>query len=125
MTMIRYAMAAALALAASPAFAGQEHSRKEIRLINDSAAALQSTHPELSSKLKGYAAQEKGESDRVETDRPEDIQMLRDSAAALESVKPSLARGLRRLASKEETEHHGPVKIKPAERKPAESPTGY
>lgn len=125
MTTMRFALAAVLALAALPAFAGHEHSRKEIRLLNDSAAALQSTHPELSSKLKSYASIEKGESDRSVTDRPEDIQMLRDCAAALESKKPSLARDLRRLASKEEGERRLPIKIKPAERAPAESPTGY
>ena len=90
---------------------GGEHSKKEMKLLKDSAAALQTSNPALAGKLKSYATKEAGEkeeteSKEAETDEKQDVQMLRDSAAALKTTRPDLAKGLRRYAEKEEKERH-------------------
>lgn len=103
--------AVALLLPAAQAFAdgGREHGKKEIKLLNDSAAALSSTHPDLSKRLKQYASKESGEkeeneSEQAETSAKDDINMLRESADALEKSRPDLCKGLNQYAKKEERE---------------------
>lgn len=100
---------AALLLPAAQAFAGGEHSKKEIKLLKDSAAALSSSNPDLSNQLTKYASKEAGEkeeteSEQAETSDKQDLKMLRDAASALKESHPDLSKGLRKYASKEERE---------------------
>ncbi len=96
------------------AYAGAaEHSKKDIKMLNHAAAALQSTNPDLSARLKQYAVKESGEKEEGGRESSEmgqsqdDIQMLRDSAAALETSNPRLSKDLQKFADKEAREHKG------------------
>jgi len=102
-------IAAALLLPATQALADGEHSKKEIKLLNDSAAALTSSNPDLSNQLRDFASKESGEteeneSEQAETSGKEDIKMLRSAADALEKSRPDLCKGLNNYAKKEERE---------------------
>ena len=83
-----------LALALMPAGArahDRTHSRSEIKLLKDSAAALEPTNPELADRLKECAAKgslkkdaaEAAEDERSEKAEKSEAQLFRDSAAAL------------------------------------------
>jgi hypothetical protein len=101
---------ALVAVAVMPALAAHmEHGKKEIKLLKDSAAALSSISPDLSGRLKEYAAKEteeteKSEAARSESSAKDDIKLLKDSAAALKSTRPDLAKGLKKFADKESRE---------------------
>lgn len=102
-------------LPAAQAFADKgEHSKKDIKLLNDSSAALASINPGLSEKLQKYASKESTEMESREAEKAEagkgeksekkDIKMLRDAAKALKPSRPDLAKGLDRYAAKEQKE---------------------
>ena len=103
-------IAAALLLPAAQALAdGGEHSKKEIKLLKDSAAALSSTNPDLSKRLKTYASKEAGEKEETkgqeaETSDKDDINMLKEASSALKTSRPDLSKGLQKFAAKEERE---------------------
>lgn len=103
--------AAALLLPATQAFAdgGRELSKKEIKLLKESSAALSSSNPDLSKRLSEYALKEsnekeENENEQAETSEKQDIKMLNDAAAALKDSRPDLSKGLKKYASKEERE---------------------
>jgi hypothetical protein len=123
-----------LALALIPAGAqahDRAHSKSEIKLLKDSAAALAPTDPVLSAKLKDYAAQGAGKKELAEGAQDEaaeqqDIQLLRDSASALKPSRPGLAKGLNRLADKEMKAEKRESSETHSEMPPAQqSPSGY
>jgi hypothetical protein len=121
-------VALALALAPSHALArGAEHGKRDIKLLNDAAAALSASHPDLSTRLKDYALREAGETEESGAGaagaRDKDVQLLKDSAAALDSSDQKLAKGLKKFARKESRE----ARMKPAERPatPQSAPEGY
>jgi LAS superfamily LD-carboxypeptidase LdcB len=75
-----------------------------IKLLQDSAAALQSTNPDLAMKLTDIvngASKEKTEASRLSKDSAEwqakrdaRIQLYKDAATALQTTNPDLAKGL-------------------------------
>jgi len=89
----------------SQAFA---HSRKDAELLDDSSAALATSHPDLSQRLKRFAVREIGEKEsagRIEMEpQSEDVQLLKNCAAALRPSRPELSKGLEGLAAREEHE---------------------
>lgn len=98
-------------LSVSQAFAARmEHSKKDIKLLNDSAAALASVDPDLSGRLTKYADKEAGEkAEAVKAESKmtmkDDAKLLKDAAAALKASRPDLSKGLDRYAAKESREH--------------------
>ena len=81
----------------------------KIKLLNDSAAALQATNPDLAKKLSDFANEEanepneklEGSKEQAAKDSPEwkvkhdaRVQLCKDAAAALQTTKPDLAKGL-------------------------------
>ena len=98
-------------LPVSHAFAGQmEHNKKEIKLLNDSAAALASVNPDPSDRLTQYASKEAGEKTEAvkaesKTLMKDDLKLVKDAAAALRASRPDLSKGLDRYAVKESREH--------------------
>ncbi len=94
----------------------KEHHQAKIKLLLDSAIALQQSHPELTKGLSDYANEEVKESQdhkegmgahkesegaaekQVEGRRQAHIKLLRDSAAALQVSRPDLAADLTKAA---------------------------
>lgn len=99
-------------LLAGVSFAEKEHHEAFIKLMNDSAAALQAAHPDLATGLTAWSneeaneKEEKGEKKELEgkaekemQDRHEaNLKLLRDSAVALQQSNPSLAAELTKTA---------------------------
>lgn len=129
MKMTTLLAAAALALtSAVPAFA-HGMSKKDVKIINDSAAALQSMDADLSSRLSALASREQSVSSKeTAAVDSQDAQTLRDGAAKLRDSRPDLSKGLDRIAKKESREHKRGVKSRndmPAGSNPAQrNPSG-
>jgi len=86
------------------------HSAKELKMLNDSAAALSSSNPDLSLRLTDFAKKESTEKngdEMREAGHSDDVQLLKQAADALRKSHPDLARDLRRYAAREEREEHG------------------
>jgi len=84
----------------------------KIKLLQDSAAALQQTNPELSKKLSDLASKEasepkekmEGNKEKISKDsaewkakHEERIKLFKDAAAALSTTHPDLAKGLEEM----------------------------
>ncbi len=94
-------------------FAHKEDNRAFIKLMNDSAAALKASRPDLASELTKWSSEEanekeeKGEKKELEGKaekemherREAHLKLLRDSAAALQQSNPSLAADLTKTAN--------------------------
>ncbi|HVE13496.1 MAG TPA: hypothetical protein VNI01_08900 [Elusimicrobiota bacterium] len=101
-----------LALCGAPesraAAAAMEHGSRAVKMLNDSATALQKIDPDLAGRLQQYATKEAAETGKTEMknagDEKGDIQLLRDSASALKKTRPDLAKALNRYADKESRE---------------------
>ncbi len=94
----------------------QEHHQAQIKLLQDSATALQVSHPELAKGLKEYADEESKESTeqkegmgvhkelegttekQAEGRHQVHLKLLRNSAAALQVSRPNLAADLTNMA---------------------------
>src|SRR5438270_11274685 len=106
------ALVALTALAAPRAFAvGVRHmeaSKAEIKVINESAAALAPTNADLSDRLKQMAIRESGEREARTPEsaavEKQDAQLLKDASVALQPTRPDLAKKLSRYANKENRE---------------------
>ena len=72
---------------------GMGHEAK-IKLLQDSAAALQKSNPDLAKGLEDYAAKEAKESQDWKAQHDAKTKLLKDSAAALQKSNPDLAKGL-------------------------------
>jgi len=69
----------------------------KIKLLQDSAAALQKTNPDLAKGLTDYADKEAKELQEWKSNKESHeakIKLLQDSAAALQKTNPDLAKGL-------------------------------
>jgi hypothetical protein len=113
-------------LAVSPVFAAvPQHSKSDIQMLNDSAAALADTKPDLSAGLKSIAARESGESEQTGKEtagvQQQDIKVLQDSADALQGTKPDLSDGLRKFADDERQHMKEPHQTQPYQTQPAPS----
>jgi len=95
-------------------FAEKEHHEAFIKLMNNSAAALQASHPDLATGLTQWSneeaneKEEKGEKKELEGNAEKEMQLrheahlklLRDSAVALQQSNPGLAAELTKTADK-------------------------
>ena len=114
---IGLSLAGLIALSPRALFAEQEHSKMDhakgnheafIKLVNDSAAALKTSNPDLATGLSNYAAKEATElgakKEEKEAKEKEDkgaiIKLFKDSSAALKASHPDLAAGLLQKADK-------------------------
>ncbi len=109
----------ALCLLSSVSFAEQssatkqEHHQVKMKLLQDSAIALQVSHPELAKGLNEYVEEERKESKegmgahkelegatekQAEAHRQAHLKLLRESAAALQGSHPNLASDLTKMA---------------------------
>ncbi|GEM_PF-2306206 len=87
-----------------------EHSKEEIQSLQDAAAALKISNPDLSDQLGKYADKEGGEKGEAEEkeeggeNQEKNMKLLQDSAKALEASNPQLAGTLTKYADKEAEE---------------------
>lgn len=87
-----------------------EHGKEEIQSLQDAAAALKISNPDLSDRLGKYADKEAGEKGEAEEkgeggeNREANMKLLQDSAKALEASNPQLAGALTKYAAKEAEE---------------------
>jgi hypothetical protein len=108
-------VAGVMILLSSVSFADKGHEQEKIKLLNDSAAALQASNPILAASLTTYAndeaneAKEKAEGkkelegakeDAMKMHREDHIKLLRDAAVALQVSKPDLSASLTKMADR-------------------------
>jgi hypothetical protein len=91
--MKRTSLIAAFVLALAGTSFAKEHSRKDIKLLDDSAAALSSINPDLSSRLKDYASRESAETSEAS-----------EPGEAGESAKQAESQDRRETATQEQRE---------------------
>ncbi len=97
--------------------AWKEYHQAQIKLLQDSAAALKSSSPKLSKALSKFAHEEEEEigearekevegkkEEKDEKHAQANIQVLRDSAKALKASNPELSAGLIKIADDEAKE---------------------
>ncbi len=104
-----------MVLLSSVSFAEEGHGQEKIKLLNDSAAALQASNPALAASLTKYAndeaqeVKEKNEGKKelegakeeaMKAKRAENIKLLRDAAAALQVSHPEIAEHLTKMADR-------------------------
>ncbi len=95
--------------------AGKAHHQAQVKLLQDSAAALQTSNPDLAKKLSAWATDEMNEKEekgheemegKAEKKSDEEhqarLKLLKDSAAALQASHPDLAKDLTKKANKME-----------------------
>jgi regulatory protein YycI of two-component signal transduction system YycFG len=80
-----------------PAMKTNHESR--IKLLKDSAAALQQANPDLAKGLSDLADKEAKETQEWKTQRDAKVKLLNDSAAALQQSNPDLAKGLQGICA--------------------------
>jgi len=82
---------------------GKENEEAKIKLMKDSAAALQQSEPALAKGLSDWASDEEKEMQEWKEQKVKHeakAKLLTDSAAALEKTNPDLAKGLKEMAEK-------------------------
>lgn len=84
----------------------------KVKLLQDSAAALQKSNPDLAKGLSDYADKEAKEMQDWKTKHETKMKLLQDAAAALEKSNPDLAKGLQGMCEKSEKEEVG-EKVEP------------
>jgi hypothetical protein len=93
----------ALVLASAGLAQAHGHGKQDIKLMREAAAALETTSPDLSARLKDCAdgATKKGTPSMTEQAELREADLFRDSAAALKDSRPDLSKRLNRVADKE------------------------
>ncbi len=82
---------------------GKENEVSKVKLMKDSAAALQMSNPALAKGLNDWAADEGKEMQEWKEQKAKHAakkKLLADSAAALEKTNPDLAKGLKEMVEK-------------------------
>ncbi len=82
---------------------GKEDEGAKIKLMKNSAVALQASSPDLSKGLNDWAMDEEKEMQEWKEQKTKHAakkKLLTDSAAALEKTNPDLAKGLKEMAEK-------------------------
>ena len=82
---------------------GKENEVAKIKLMKDSAVALQQSNPALAKGLSDWAADEEKEMQEWKEQKAKHeakAKLLTDSAVALEKTNPDLAKGLQEMAEK-------------------------
>ncbi len=108
-------------LLSSVSFANGE--KEKVKVLNDSAVALQQSNPVLSAALTKFAkeeGQEIGKSDEIESEGKEEkseensaeanIKAVRDAAYALQESRPELSKALTKFANEEAVDLKGDQK---------------
>ena len=78
--------------------------RGEIKLLRDSAALLEQSHPDLAKGLSKLAVEEEQE---MKQHREALVKLSRDSASALQESRPELAEGLTKFADRKTSQMKG------------------
>ncbi len=115
--MMGLAATGVIVLLSSVSFANEAQDQAKIAVLNDAAAALVKSNPELSQSLTKFALQEATEKEEksegkkeaegakeegIHKGYAEHIKLLRDSAAALKQSHPQLALSLLQMADRSE-----------------------
>ncbi len=111
--MVGLSVAGFVVLLSAVSFADGVKEKDKVKLLNDSAVALQQSNPSLSAALTKFADDEANEMKSEKTEKNElegkaeqeklgereaHIKLLRDSALALQKSNPELAQRLTRMA---------------------------
>jgi hypothetical protein len=78
--------------------AGKMNHQANVKLLKDSALALQQSHPELAKGLNDYADKEAKEMQEWKAGHEAKMKLLKDAAAALQQSNPDLAKGLQEMS---------------------------
>ena len=81
---------------------GKMNHEAKVKLLKDSATALQQLHPELAKGLNAIVDKEAKELQEMKANHESKMKLLLDAAAALEKSNPDLAKGLEQMS---ETRH--------------------
>jgi len=95
---------------------GKENEAAKVKLMKDSAIALQQSNPVLAKGLSDWAADEEKEMQEWKEQKAKHeakTKLLTDSAVALEKTNPDMAKGLKEIAEKK----HGSKKHEMMEEK--------
>ena len=74
--------------------AGKTRHEAKIKLLKDSAVALQKTKPDLAKSLNDYVDRETKEIEAWKAKHEAKMKLIKDAAAALQQSNPDLAKGL-------------------------------
>jgi hypothetical protein len=77
---------------------GKENHEAKIKLLQDSAAALAKSNPELAQKISDYANEEAQEARDWKTKHEANVKLLKDASAALAQSNPDLAKQLQEIS---------------------------
>ena len=103
---------------------GKENEVAKIKLMKDSAAALQQSNSALAKGLSDWAANEEKEMQEwkeLKAKHEAKIKLLTDSAVALEKTNPDLAKGLKEMVEKQQKgKKHEMMKEKNEKEEPGE-----
>jgi len=102
----------------------KENEAVKIKLMKDSAAALQQSNPVLAKGLSDWAADEEKEMQEckaLKAKHEAKAKLLTNSAAALEKTNPDLAKGLKEMAEKKhDSKKHEMMEEKNEKEEPGE-----
>jgi hypothetical protein len=79
--------------------AGKVHHEARIKLLQDSAAALQKSNPDLAKGLNDLADKEAKEMQEWQAKHDAKVKLLKDAATALQQSNPDLSKGLTEMAA--------------------------
>ncbi len=77
---------------------GSINHEAKIKLLQDSAASLQKSNPDLAKGLSDYADKEAKEMQEWKAQHEAKAKLLKDAAAALQQSNPDLAKGLQEMS---------------------------
>jgi hypothetical protein len=77
--------------------AGKMGHETKVKLLKDSALALQQSHPELAKGLNDYANKEAKEMQEWKARHEAAMKLIKDAAVALQQSNPDLAKGLQEM----------------------------
>jgi len=86
-----------LALAEEGCKSGKMNYEAKIKLLKDSAMALEKSNPALAKELNDSADKEAKEMQEWKTKREAKVKMMQDASAALQQTNPDLAKGLQEM----------------------------
>ncbi len=88
-----------LAFAEEGCKTGKMNHDAKVKLLRDSATALQKSNPDLAKGLSDYADKEAKEMQEWKTKHDAKVKLLQDASAALQKSNPDLAKGLQEMCA--------------------------